>query len=221
MRLELPVIRVQVQLDHMKPGLPPRRRYEPGILRQVASLRLTPDGAVGLDADGTERIDVHNVKHSHTRNSKGRNGISIMTTGDYAALRAVYGPHITDGIAGESLLLDYAEGLARRAMPDELTIAENRVIHSDLNRVIHGDTDSATHSPGKTGRAELVLTGVHVAKPCVEFTRFCLRRADFDVDDAIRQGLANLDNGARGYKMSAATCAVIRPGDIVVFELPD
>lgn len=205
MRLELPIIRVQVQLDHMKPGLPPRRRYEPGILRQVASLQLTPDGAVGLDADGTEYIDVHNRKHAHTRNSKGRNGISIMTTGDYAALRETYGPHLTDGIAGESLLLDYAEGLARRAMPIELTLAEGGVI-------LRGH---------EARRAAIALTGVHVAKPCVEFTRFCLQRADFDVDDTIRRVLADLDNGARGYKMAAASSGVIRPGDVVVFTLPD
>lgn len=206
MLLELPVIRVQVQLDHMKPGLPPHRTYRPDILRQVAELRVTEDGVVGIAADGAEYLDVHNRQHPKTRDAKGRNGISILTTGDYAALRQAYGPHVTDGIAGESLLVDYAPGLARRAMPTEVSIARGATT---------GD------GPDASVAAILTLAGVHVAKPCVEFSRYCLRRTGFDVDDAVRQTLQDLDDGARGYKMAATGTAVIRPGDIVRVDLPN
>lgn len=197
MRLELAVIRLQVQLDRLKPGLPPHRRYEPGVLRQVTALKLTPRGVIGVAADGAEHIDVHHMDHPHSRNSKGRNGISIMATGDYVALRERYGPHLLDGIAGESVLLECAEGLAGRDMPEQVA-------------VVMGETPGAERT--------LALTGVHVAKPCVEFTRFCLRQ-DGAVDDAVKQGLRDLDDGARGYKMTTAGIGTISIGDRLVIEL--
>jgi hypothetical protein len=213
MLLELPVIRLQVQLDRMKPGLPPRRRYEPGVLREVVALRVTPDGAVGVDEDGGEHLDVHNVNHPRTRNTKGRNGISIMTTGDYAALRQRYGAHLTDGIAGESVLVDYVAGLAGRAMPEELSLVGATPTHGVAEGGVIPDRDGA--------RAALALTEVHIAKPCVPFAQFCLRREDFEVDDEITTTLADLDGGARGYKMVASGAAVIRPGDVLIVDLPD
>lgn len=180
--MELRVVRLQVQLDRLKPGLPPHRRYEPAVLQPVLALQLTPRGVIGIGAAGTEHVDVHHMDHPHSRNSKGRNGISIMTTGDYAALRERHGPHLTDGIAGESILVDYAPGLAGRDLPERLTLGP------------------------------LTLTGVHVAKPCVEFTRFCLRH-EGPVDDAIKQGLKDLDGGARGYKMTTVGTGTITLGD--------
>jgi hypothetical protein len=213
MLLELPVIRVQVQLDRIKVGLPPRRRYEPVILREVAELHVTADGAVGVAADGTECLDVHNGHHPHTRDAKRRNGISNMTTGDFAALRARYGPHLTDGIAAESVLLDYAPGLAGRAMPEELAL----VGAPPVAGAAEGGVIPAADRPP----TRLALTGVHIAKPCVPFAQFCLRREDFDVDDDIQQALEHLDGGARGYKMAAAAPGVIRPGDVLAVILPD
>jgi len=215
MLLELPVIRLQVQLDHMKPGLPPRRRYEPRILRQVAELHVTVDGVIGID-DGAEYLDVHNIRHPRTRDSKGRNGISIMTTGDYAALRARYGAHVTDGIAGESLLLDYAPGLAGRAMPADLAVLAAAPAPPAGGAAEGGVIPAVDGAPTR-----LALTGVHIAKPCVEFARFCLERDDFEVDDVVTATLKDLDGGARGYKMAAAASAVIRPGDLLTVDLGD
>jgi hypothetical protein len=212
MLLELPVIRVQVQLDRMKPGLPPRRRYEPGVLREVAELRVTPDGAIGVDRDGTEHLDVHNGPPPHTRNTTGRKGLSIMTTGDYAALRQRYGAHLTDGIAGESVLLEYAPGLGGRALPTTLSLVD---APPPSGAAEGGVIPAADPAPGR-----LALTDVHVAKPCVPFARFCLRREDFEVDDEITAALAHLDDGARGYKMTASAAAAIRPGDVLIVDLP-
>lgn len=196
MLLELPVIRVQVQRDRIKPGVAPNRRYEPIVLQPVAELRVGPDGAVGADDDGTEFLDVHHRAHPRTRDAKGRSGLSIMTTGDYAALRRRYGPHLVDGIAGESILLDFEPGLAHRTLPDAVTVRR----------------------AGPAG-ATLRLVGVHIAKPCVEFTRFCLQRQPVPtVDDDVRAGLVDLGDGARGYKMVAAGTGVIRPGDVLVID---
>lgn len=190
--LELPVVRLQVQLRPLKPGTAPWRVYEPAALHRVSLLRVTPDGVRGLDEGGTEHIDVHHTGHPLSRDRKGRAGISIMASGDYAALRRRYGGHLVDGIAGESVLVDYAPGLARRAMPDTMAIR-------------------------RADGTVLPLTGVHIAEPCVEFTRFCLRLPASDrVGDDVRAGLDDLGGGARGYKMVAAGDGVIEPGDVLV-----
>jgi hypothetical protein len=188
--LELPIVRLQVQTDRIKPGRAPWRTYRPEVLREVDALIATADGVIGVDGDGTEHIDVHHRAHPHTRDRKGLAGISIMTTGDYAALRARYGLHLADGMAGESILLDHPAGLAGRDLPATMTL-----------RRADGE--------------ELALTGVHVAEPCVEFTRFCLQLPASDrVGDDVRQGLLDLGRGARGYKMVAARSGVaVRRGD--------
>ncbi len=56
-----------------------------------------------------------------------------------------------------------------------------------------------------------------MADPCVEFSRFCLRRPHTDkVDQQLRDTLVDLDNGARGYRSVAGGEAVIRLGDTVL-----
>ena len=196
MRIDLPVIRLQVQTDRIKPGRAPWRTYRPEVLREVETLIATEDGVIGVDEAGTEHVDVHNRTHPHTRDRKGLAGISIMTTGDYAALRDRYGPHLVDGIAGESILLEHEPGLARRDLPATVTL-----------RCADG--------------VQLPLTGVHVAEPCVEFTRFCLRLPASDrVGDDVRQGLLDLGRGARGYKMVAGRSGIrIRRGDSLLLRV--
>ena len=95
------VIRLQVQRSRLKPGPAATRLYDPTPLQQVTSLEVTPRGVVG---DGI--LDVHHADHPDTRNVKLRNGLSVMTVSRYLALRARYGAHLVDGVAGESVLLD-------------------------------------------------------------------------------------------------------------------
>ncbi len=206
--LALPVIRLQVQLNPIKPGRAPWRAYDPAVLHQVPELAVTGDGAVGVDADGAEHVDVHNRTHPASRDRKGRAGISIMTTGDYLALRERYGDHLVDGIAGESILLDYRPGLARRRMPATMTLQS-------------GGNGAGPDAQGAgAGDRSVLLTGVHIAEPCVEFTRFCLRLPASDqVGDDVRAGLDDLSGGARGYKMVAAAPARIRVGDLLLVDL--
>jgi len=194
--LELPIVRLQVQTDRIKPGRAPWRTYRPEVLREVDRLIATDDGVIGVDADGTEHVDVHNRTHPHTRDPKGLAGISVMSTGDYAALRDRYGAHLVDGVAGESILVEHVPGLARRDMPVTMML-----------RCADGE--------------EWPLTGVHIAEPCVEFTRFCLRlSASNEVGDDVRQGLLDLGGGARGYKMVTGRSGIrIRRGDTLLVHV--
>lgn len=187
------IVRLQVQREPLKQGNAPLRWYEPSAVLAVSSIEVGPSGVHGIADDGERIIDVHHRGHPRTRDAKGNAGVTIMGTGDYRALRARYGDHVTNGIAGETILVDAPDGLAGGGLPPTLTV--------------------------QTGTGNLVLHQVRVAGPCVEFSRFCLRRPHTDkVDQQLREAMVHLDGGARGYRSVAGGEAVIRLGDTV---LPD
>jgi hypothetical protein len=184
------IVRLQVQTDPVKVGRAPLRRYEPAVIESVPRIEVGPSGVVGLARQLGSVIDVHHVEHPRSRDRKGTAGVSLMGTGDYARLREAYGDHLTEGIAGETILLDAPEGLAGRVMPDQVTVL--------------------------TAAGPIALTQVRVADPCVEFSRYCLgQQPSATVDDAVRQALVDLDSGVRGYRAVADGSGVIALGDEV------
>jgi hypothetical protein len=212
----LPVVRLQVQIAPMKPGRAPWRVYDPSCLREVEQLRLTSCGVVGLLPDGTELLDVHHTGHPLSRDRRGLAGVSVMATGDYVALRARYGAHLVDGVAGDGVLVDYSPGLARRPMPEEAWLRRRR----DARAL--GMPAAADDASGADDRPELRLHSLQVADPCVEFTRFCLRLPASDVVGSdVTAGLADLGGGARGYKMVAGSEWVVRRGDVLLIPPGD
>lgn len=184
------IVRLQVQRGPVKVGRAPLRTYRPAAIVPVDRLVAGPRGVLGVTAAGDEIIDVHHQDHPESRDRKGRAGVLFMGTGDYVALRERYGEHVVDGIAGETILLDAPSGLARLGLPPAATVF--------------------------TADGPLELRNVRPADPCVEFSRFCLRQeTSAAVDEAVRQALVDLDDGARGYRSVAANAATIRLGDIV------
>jgi hypothetical protein len=184
------ILRLQVQRGPLKIGRAPLRRYEPAALVPVERLLAEPRGVRGIAADGEEILDVHHTEHPQTRDRKGRGGILFMGTGDYAALRARYGDHLVDGIAGETILLDAPVGLAGRRLPATAKIT--------------------------TADGPLELRAVRPAEPCIEFSRFCLRREPSPVVDEVLKGtLIDLDDGARGYRSISSGEGTIAIGDVV------
>jgi hypothetical protein len=188
------IVRLQVQRGPVKIGKAPLRSYEPQALVPVARIKADPRGVHGITDDGEEVLDVHHQDHPQSRDRKGRAGILLMGTGDYIALRARYGDHLVDGIAGETILLDAPDGLAARDLPTTVTVT--------------------------TASGPVHLNDVRAADPCVEFSRFCWRQPPSPVvDDLIRQTLIDLDGGARGYRAIASTQASIAVGDLVSIDL--
>ena len=116
-----PVVRLQVQRSRLKPGERGRRRYDPAPLQEVDALEVGPRGVV---ADGV--VDVHHADHPDSRH-RGGNGLSLMTTGAYEALRARYGPHLADGVAGESVLV----GAPDRELPPRLLLGDLELVEVD------------------------------------------------------------------------------------------
>jgi hypothetical protein len=171
------VIRLQVQRSRLKLGPATTRLYDPTPLHEVAVLEVGPRGVIG---DGI--LDVHHADHPDSRNVKLVNGISVMTASRYAALRATYGDHLVDGIAGESVLLD----------TDHL---------DDLSGQLVLETDG--------GRMELDSMP---APPCVEFSRFVLGRGAGDVGPEVLTAKDALEDGARGYYLRTSGTGTVRCG---------
>lgn len=162
------VVRLQVQRSRLKPGEKGARTYDPAPLLEVAALDVGPRGVVGV-TEGGPVLDVHHADHPDTRNRGLVNGLSLLPRAHYARLRETYGPHLVDGAAGESVLLDTAG-------PWTLT---------DLEGPLHLET---------AGGGLLELTSPVVAVPCLEFSRFCLAG-----DGDLATVLDDLDHGTRGF----------------------
>jgi hypothetical protein len=174
----------------VKIGTAPLRWYEPAGIVPVSTLLAEPRGVRGVTADGEVVLDVHHRDHPQSRDRKGKAGILFMGTGDYVALRERYGDHVVDGIAAETVLLDAPDGLAGGGLPPTVTVL--------------------------TAGGPLELHGVRTAAPCVEFSRFCLRRdVSAVVDDAVKKTMLDLDGGARGYRSIASGAATIAVGDVI------
>ena len=155
------IVRLQVQTEPLKVGRAPYRRYDPSAIESVHRLEMSPLGVVGLAERLGSVIDVHHADHPSSRDPRGQGGVSVMGTGDYVKLRARYGDHLTEGIAGESILVDAPDGLGGRDVPSEITLV--------------------------TAGGTITLTDFRVAEPCVEFSRFCLREEPSPVVDDARE----------------------------------
>ncbi len=169
------VVRLQVQESSLKAGGQPRRWYDPAPIRAVPSLTLDAQGVVGKIAGGETILDVHNATHPASKNRAGSNGISIGFTSHYAAMRARFGDHLTDGIAGENILV----------------ATDRRFTEADFAAGIQIET-----ADGAVVRLEEVI----VAEPCVEFSRYALRYPrDLPSDPAVTAALNFLREGTRGF----------------------
>lgn len=180
------VTRMQVQCARLKPGERGARVYDPSPLLEVAALDIGPRGVVGQPGTGPV-LDVHHADHPDSRNTTLFNGLSLLPRSHYARMRQLYGPHLVDGVAGESLLLD-TDG--------DWTLA-------DLAGPLHLESADG---------GLLELTDPAIASPCVEFSRFCLGRRLGPVDDSVQQAMADLDGGVRGFYVRAAATGCIQVG---------
>jgi len=190
------VRRLQIQRGRLKLGPRGARTYDPAPLLSVDELHVTAQGSLGRtagEAGGAWLLDVHHAAHPETRH-RADSPVSVLTTGGYAALRGRWGEHLADGLAGESVLLDGDVTL------DDLVAA--------------GLPAGATLRIGA-----VVFSGLTVAAPCVEFTRFTLGRAATEpVDAATKETLAALDGGVRGLYAVPVAPGVVRVGDPAVLQ---
>jgi hypothetical protein len=190
------IVRLQVQLAPLKHRERPDRGYDTGRIRRVAALAVTERGVVGYDADAPHGIvDVHHRDHPESR-YRGDNGISLLTTGHYALMRERFGPHVHDGIAAESVLVDRPGWLDLDDLTHGVAVGAG---DADLRDVVEGG---------------LLLDGATPAQPCVEFSRVVAGTPAGSHSEPLRE----LRDGMRGYYLRVARGAgtVLREGDLLV-----
>lgn len=149
--------------------------YDPTPLLVVSRLVVTPKGAIGITTGDEEIMDIHHAHHPHTKNSRGKNDLSIGFTGHYAAMRARFGDWFLEGCAGENILVE----------------AERSFLFDDLK---HG----LAIQSHKTGQV-LFLASLRVAAPCVQFSQYA---ANFGMPlppQRLKETLQFLNDGRRGF----------------------
>lgn len=188
------IVRLQVQESSLKVGSAPQR-YEPAAICVVPRLTLDADGVIGWTEQGERADDVHNRLHPATKNRRGSNGISIGFTAHYDAMRARFGDHLTDGIAGENILVRTERAIGELELADGIIVVTADGVHVRLGDVI-------------------------VAEPCLEFSRYALcfppgTRAD-GTAKMVKDALAFLRQGIRGYYAAYSGAPIsLRAGDAV------
>ena len=169
------VVRLQLQRSPLKPGPRGQRVYDPAPLLEVHEVEVGPRGVVGPGGV----LDAHHADHPQSRNVRLVNGLSVLPRAHYDQLRARFGPHVTDGCAGESLLLE----------------TDGPLTEADLAGTLLLETEEGD---------DLVLEGARAAPPCVEFTRYLLGRAPGSpVDAEVQEAMDLLADGRRGFYLSA------------------
>jgi hypothetical protein len=189
--MRLPIVRLQIQSSPLKQGDKPHRWYDPSRIRVVELLRVSDDGAVG-ELDGEQNLDVHNVTHPESRNHGRASGLSVGFTSHYLAMREMFGAHVTDGVAGENVLVDA-----------DLRITAGHLAGAVLRR--------------RDGR-DVPIEEVNVAEPCVEFSRFVLGIPPGEAGAGMREPLQQLSSGIRGFYVALAEPVELAVGDELVLR---
>jgi hypothetical protein len=177
------ICRLQIQQSSLKVGPPKGRYFDPAPLAEVRELVLTADGVEARSGE-TVRLDVHNAGHPDSKNVNGINDVSVGFTGHYASIRDRFGTRIVNGIAGENILVE----------------REGTVVLSDIT--------GGLLITGEDGR-RIELSGVRVAHPCVEFSRFVMGDP-LAPPAAVSETLKFLDGGTRGFYAGAPDGTEVR-----------
>jgi hypothetical protein len=185
------VVRLQVQRSSLKAGDRPRRWYDPTPIVSVPTLTLDANGVTGWAEDGTMVPDVHNATHPATK-FRGENGVSFGFTSHYVKMRERFGDHLTDGIAGENILIE-----TDRPFREEEFVRGVRIEGADGTGIDIGE--------------------ILFAEPCAEFSRFSLCYSiDTPSDRRVAEALQFLREGTRGfYAEVEGDDGCIRVGDRV------
>ncbi|MCL4252329.1 MAG: hypothetical protein KJ043_00950, partial [Anaerolineae bacterium] len=181
-----------------KIGEKPNQYYKPDPLLVVDSVRLTPNGVIGLTADGGELLDAHHANHPNTRNVENRNGISIAFTFFYQQMQNRFGETATLGIAGENIIIDDGGNLNVEDIAQGATLI--------IENVTTGAKNSFTIGRG--------------IPPCRPFTRYLTQNPTLDGDE-LENHLQFLSDGMRGFYVfleDNAQQPVIQAGDKVYIQ---
>lgn len=173
---------------------PVRSLYDASRRVEVERLEITRRGISATLPTGEQVLDIHHLDHPGKAYDDD-DLVSIGFTAHYEAMRAEFGEHMVDGVAGENIIIDF---------PDEVWPADLGGVLVIENR----DTGEVAS-----------LRMVSFAAPCVEFSRFCARRPYEEISGRrLGEILRFLGNGRRGFLLlldDALDVVTVRPGDRV------
>jgi hypothetical protein len=184
------VVRLQIQRSSLKTGEKPHRVYDTRPILAVERLTASPDGALGLAADGAWMVDVHHRLHPSTKNPDGEHGISLGFTSHYDLMRARLGDRITPGCAGENILVE------------------------SRGRVRMEDLDGGVGVVAPDGREVVQLQVLQVAHPCRPFSGWAL--GGLVETEVLKETLQFLEDGMRGFYCVGVGTGIVSIGDRVV-----
>lgn len=188
---------MQIQRSALKLGERLHTYYDPAPILGVPRLLLAPAGVIALTDDQQAIMDLHHADHPMTHNSKGKNGVSLGFTTHYQTMRAQFGEHLIDGIAGENILVEVNRAFALADLGERIII-ENQ----------------------QAGQ-RVYLTNFKVAAPCVEFTHYAVNHGPSLPATELKAALQFLDGGRRGFYARTTeqeTPIIVQTGDRVYID---
>lgn len=188
-----------VKLTQLQPtGLivntPSGEFYDPSRRLVVDSLQISPLGIEAITPDGEHMLDIHHIDHPDKKYDND-DLVCIGFSSHYAAMRARFGEHMIDGIAGENIIIQ----------------AEKEIWPEDLGQRLGFESS-------ETGDITF-LDVVKFAAPCEEFSHFAAQSQHQHLPAAeLKATLQFLGNGRRGYLLvlsDGQEPAIVQPKDRV------
>ncbi len=186
---------VQVQPSGLIIETPSGYFYDASRRLEVDRLQITSLGIEATTPEGERVLDIHHISHPD-KAYHNDDLVSIGFTSHYEAMRARFGQHMVDGIAGENIIIEY----------------EEEVWPEDLGKLIVIENQDTGHRTLK----DLIT----FASPCRSFSLFAARSQYEQLPaDKLKDTLQFLDNGRRGFLLTLSDgqeAAVVRRGDKVL-----
>ena len=185
---------VQVQPDGLIIETPSGYFYDASRLVKVDRLYITLLGIEATTPEGEHVLDIHHIDHPNKAYDND-DLVSIGFTSHYQEMRARFGEHMVDGVAGENIIIEYDQ----EVWPDN--IGQQIAIEN-----------------ADTGRTAL-LDVVSFAAPCEEFSHFAANSQHERLPaEKLKATLQFLGNGRRGFLLVLSDnqeSATVRSGDKV------
>jgi hypothetical protein len=168
--------------------------YDASRRVEVNRLKITPLGIEAITTEGEHVLDIHHINHPNKAYDND-DLVCIGFTSHYQEMRARFGEHMVDGIAGENIIIEYEQEVWLEDLGQQIAI-EN------------ADT-------GRMARLDVVS----FAAPCEEFSHFAARSQHKRLPAAkLKDTLQFLGNGRRGFLLVFSDNqepATVRSGDRV------
>jgi len=185
---------VQLQPSGLIIEKPSGSFYDASRRVEVDRVLITSKGIEATTPSGERVLDIHHIDHPDKAYDN-NDLVCIGFTSHYDAMRARFGEHMVDGIAGENIIIEYEKEIWPEDLGTQIAIESN-----------------------ETGQRTL-LDVVCFAAPCDEFSHFAAQSQHERLPAAeLKSTLKFLNNGRRGFLLvlsDGQKDAIIQPGDRV------